>query len=64
MLIGAFSIGNASPNIQNLAAARGAAYTIYQIIDMVSVLKIGYFPTDVYCRFGGLWGPGRSSGIN
>lgn len=33
VLIGAFSIGNAAPNLQNLATARGAAYVIFKIID-------------------------------
>ncbi|WAQ94713.1 MDR1-like protein [Mya arenaria] len=31
VLIGAFSLGNALPNIQSLATARGAAYTVYNI---------------------------------
>ena len=35
VLIGAFSIGNALPNIQNFAMARGAAHIIYSIIDQV-----------------------------
>ncbi|XP_021098270.1 multidrug resistance protein 1 isoform X3 [Heterocephalus glaber] len=33
VLIGAFSIGQASPNIQAFANARGAAYEIFRIID-------------------------------
>ncbi|KAM5187674.1 ATP-dependent translocase ABCB1 isoform 1-T2 [Callospermophilus lateralis] len=33
VLIGAFSIGQASPNIEALANARGAAYEIFKIID-------------------------------
>lgn len=33
VLIGAFSLGNAAPNLQNLATARGAAHTIFKIID-------------------------------
>ena len=39
VLIGAFSIGNAAPNIQNFATARGAAYAIYNIIDMVLIIR-------------------------
>ncbi len=35
VLIGAFSLGNAAPNLQDFATARGAAYTIYNIIDQV-----------------------------
>ncbi|ELU04466.1 hypothetical protein CAPTEDRAFT_135774, partial [Capitella teleta] len=35
VLIGAFSIGNAAPNIQDFANSRGAAYAIYNIIDMI-----------------------------
>ncbi|XP_013220507.2 ATP-dependent translocase ABCB1 isoform X1 [Ictidomys tridecemlineatus] len=33
VLIGAFSIGQASPNIEALANARGAAYEVFKIID-------------------------------
>nr|AAO20901.1 Mdr3 [Takifugu rubripes] len=33
VLIGAFSVGQTSPNIQNFASARGAAYKVYSIID-------------------------------
>uniref|UniRef100_A0A286XSX1 ATP binding cassette subfamily B member 1 n=1 Tax=Cavia porcellus TaxID=10141 RepID=A0A286XSX1_CAVPO len=33
VLIGAFSVGQASPNIQAFANARGAAYEIFRIID-------------------------------
>lgn len=35
MLIGAFSVGQTSPNIQTFASARGAAYKVYAIIDHV-----------------------------
>lgn len=35
VLIGAFSVGQTSPNIQTFAAARGAAYKVYAIIDHV-----------------------------
>ncbi|XP_046555643.1 phosphatidylcholine translocator ABCB4-like [Haliotis rubra] len=34
VLIGAFSLGNAAPSLQALATARGAAYTIYKLIDL------------------------------
>ncbi|CAD5117246.1 DgyrCDS6041 [Dimorphilus gyrociliatus] len=33
VLIGAFSLGNAAPNLQHLATARGAAHAIFRIID-------------------------------
>ena len=36
VLIGAFSIGQAGPNLQNLFEAAGAAGTIYETIDRVS----------------------------
>lgn len=35
VLIGAFSLGQTSPNIQTFASARGAAYKVYNIIDHV-----------------------------
>ncbi|XP_041365768.1 ATP-dependent translocase ABCB1-like isoform X2 [Gigantopelta aegis] len=38
VLIGAFSLGNASPGIQSWSAARGAAYVIFQIIDLVPII--------------------------
>lgn len=38
MLIGAFSIGQVSPNLAAFATARGAAYAIFNIIDNVSIL--------------------------
>ena len=37
VLIGAFSIGQASPNIEAFANARGAAYEVFKIIDNVSL---------------------------
>jgi hypothetical protein len=37
VLIGAFSAGQASPNIEAFANARGAAYEIFKIIDNVSL---------------------------
>ena len=37
VLIGAFSIGQAGPNLQNLFEAAGAAGTIYETIDRVSL---------------------------
>jgi len=36
VLIGTFSIGNAAPNIQEFANARGAAHAIWNVIDFVS----------------------------
>jgi hypothetical protein len=35
VIIGAFSLGAGSPNIQDFANARGAAYVVYQMIDQV-----------------------------
>ena len=35
VIIGAFSVGQTSPNIQSFASARGAAYKVYSIIDNV-----------------------------
>lgn len=33
VLIGAFALGNAAPNLQNFAAARGSAHSLFEIID-------------------------------
>ena len=33
VLIGAWALGNAFPNLQKAAEARGAAYSLYKIID-------------------------------
>lgn len=38
VIIGAFSLGNAAPNIQYFASARGAAHTIYNIIDYKPII--------------------------
>ena len=37
MLIGAFSLGNTAPNVQSFSVARGAAYVVYNLIELVSV---------------------------
>ena len=37
MLIGAFSLRNAAPNVQSFSVARGAAYIVYNLIELVSV---------------------------
>ena len=37
VLIGAFSLGNAAPNVQSFGVARGAAYMVYNLIELVSV---------------------------
>lgn len=49
VIIGAFSIGNAVPNLQNLAVARGAAYVVFQLIeqvynctDVISIIMVIY----------------------
>lgn len=34
-MIGAFSLGNTTTNFQYFSTARGAAYAVYDIIDMV-----------------------------
>ena len=39
VLIGAFSLGNAAPNLQNLGTARGAAYAVYNLIDRVRIYE-------------------------
>ncbi|XP_028280398.1 ATP-dependent translocase ABCB1 [Parambassis ranga] len=48
VLIGAFTVGQASPNIQTFASARGAAYKVYSIIDhnptIDSYSEVGYKP--------------------
>ncbi|XP_055974168.1 ATP-dependent translocase ABCB1 [Sorex fumeus] len=51
VLIGAFSIGQASPSIEAFANARGAAYEIFKIIDnkpnIDSFSKTGYKPDNI-----------------
>ncbi|XP_053743936.1 ATP-binding cassette, sub-family B (MDR/TAP), member 4 [Synchiropus splendidus] len=51
VLIGAFSIGQTSPNIQSLSSARGAAHKVYHIIDNTpnidSYSDAGYKPDSV-----------------
>lgn len=37
VLIGAFYLGQAAPNLESVANARGAAYEVYQIINKVSL---------------------------
>ena len=37
VLIGAFALGQAMPNLENLMSAAGASTTIFQIIDRVSL---------------------------
>ncbi|NXJ61426.1 MDR1 protein, partial [Rostratula benghalensis] len=45
VLIGAFSLGQAAPNLESMANARGAAYEVYQIINKAnSSSKEGYKP--------------------
>lgn len=36
VLIGAFSLGHAAPSMQSLATARGAAYTVFDLMEQVS----------------------------
>ncbi|KAM6451004.1 ATP-dependent translocase ABCB1 [Liasis olivaceus] len=51
VLIGAFSIGQVSPNLEAFASARGAAYTIFNIIDnepqIDSYSESGYKPDQI-----------------
>ncbi|XP_075273573.1 ATP-binding cassette sub-family B member 5 [Opisthocomus hoazin] len=48
VLIGAFSLGQAAPNLESVANARGAAYEVYQIISKKRLIdsssKEGYKP--------------------
>ncbi|PKK31850.1 ATP-binding cassette, sub-family B (MDR/TAP), member 5 [Columba livia] len=48
VIVGAFSLGQAAPNLESVAKARGAAYEIYQIIDKKRLIdsssKEGYKP--------------------
>lgn len=36
VVIGAFALGNAAPNLQNFSVAKGAAYALWEIMDTVS----------------------------
>ncbi|XP_060726456.1 ATP-dependent translocase ABCB1-like [Tachysurus vachellii] len=51
VMIGAFSLGQGAPNLESVAKARGAAYMIYNTIDMPrpidSSSKEGYKPDSV-----------------
>ncbi|XP_029359235.1 ATP-dependent translocase ABCB1 [Echeneis naucrates] len=51
VLIGAFTVGQTSPNIQTFASALGAAYKVYSIIDhepaIDSYSKAGYKPDNI-----------------
>ena len=38
--MGAYAVGIAAPSISYFAAARGAAHTIYQIIDILTAVGI------------------------
>lgn len=38
MFFGTYALGQASPNLQMFASARGAAYKVYSIIDQVMAL--------------------------
>ncbi|XP_065484687.1 ATP-binding cassette sub-family B member 5 [Caloenas nicobarica] len=48
VIVGAFSLGQAAPNLESVAKARGAAYEVYQIIDKKRLIdsssKEGYKP--------------------
>uniref|UniRef100_A0AAR2LWP2 ABC-type xenobiotic transporter n=1 Tax=Pygocentrus nattereri TaxID=42514 RepID=A0AAR2LWP2_PYGNA len=51
VMIGAFSLGQGAPNLESVAKARGAAYAIYNTIDMPrpidSSSKEGYKPDNI-----------------
>ncbi|XP_068179994.1 ATP-dependent translocase ABCB1 isoform X2 [Antennarius striatus] len=51
VIIGAFTVGQASPNIQNFSTARGAAYKVYSIIDhkpnIDSYSEAGFKPDSI-----------------
>ncbi|KAI7806752.1 putative multidrug resistance protein 1 [Triplophysa rosa] len=51
VMIGAFSLGQAAPNLESIAKARGAAYEVYKTIDMPrpidSSSKDGHKPDSV-----------------
>jgi len=39
-MIGSFSLGQGAPNLESIAKARGAAYEVYQTIDMVNFQSV------------------------
>lgn len=51
VLFGAFSLGNAAPNLQNMGTARGAAYVLWELLDRKSMIDSssteGSRPTEV-----------------
>jgi len=47
VLIGAFSLGNAAPNMQSFAVARGAAYVVYNLIDLVCSYTINFNSCEI-----------------
>lgn len=48
VLIGAFTVGQTSPNIQSFASARGAAHKVYSIIDHVRNTTL--FPQSTHVK--------------
>ena len=40
VIIGAFALGQAGPNVESLITAAGAAGEVFEIIDRVMVLKL------------------------
>lgn len=48
VLIGAFTVGQTSPNIQSFASARGAAHKVYSIIDHVR--NATFFPQSSHVK--------------
>ena len=54
MLIGTISLGNAAPNMHDFAVARGAAYTLFAIIDRVSNCKKSNFKLIFYVMLGNI----------
>ncbi|NXT66580.1 MDR1 protein, partial [Chaetops frenatus] len=51
VLVGAFSVGQAAPNLESVANARGAAYEVYKIINKKRLIdsssKEGYKPDEL-----------------
>ena len=40
IVIGAFAIGTAAPNLEKITTARAAAYTIWNLIDRVRIVCV------------------------
>lgn len=49
VMLGSMSIGYAAPQMQTLAIARGAAASVFKIIDLVSFILFFLLLMFVYC---------------